>query len=543
MSYTVIILCRNDTQTTYDRLISPIIDLKEIDKVIMVQCSENYYKEIQSPKIHQLKYWDIYSEYGYATKYKAALEPIVTTEAILFVDDSLLIFKSTCKALFTSWQTNPTLVHGNNKLTLNFNYSINKYSLSNEQEEDPHIILTKLCMVSKKNIKEAYKYVKNIEDIFINCDPEYLGIDLCLSIISACSHKTHNRTNIYIPDIKYKTLEKTKSIDLKKGVYSDICTTTIKKYFNVSALNLENINKKYPEILVVIPFFNFARFNKLYSNVQETVFSFNEQNVSTVVMEAVLKGEISQLYTIQCKIITTETDTIAFHKEGLFNKGFSLYKNLFNMFVLCDSDIIFGDKEWAKKLTQLYYNGVEAVQPFSLCHWTTPTRQIERSCISYSMCRYENVKNGTWNNYRVQSLRRTYHPGFVWAFSKKFLERTNGVYSKCFTGSGDEMLVFLVEGMIPMNLNTYKYLQPDLNNFLQYGGAKQDSMKGEIYHLYHGNVKHRRYFERHSNILNKNINIGPDFFSPELEDHLVKAINPKVNQVNLAYFKGRKEDD
>jgi hypothetical protein len=527
---------------------SSIIDLNEIDKILFVHCNKKNFVEIKDPKIYHLKYWDIYNESGNIAKYKAALEPIVTTEAIIFMDDTIKIQKSTCKNLYDSWKTDSTLVHGNYPLEIYYDYKINKYQIkeieSTNENFKPHIILTKLCIVSQKYIKVALDYALNLQDLFIDCDTTYIGIDICLSIITACKHNTDLRINKYIRDLKCTEHIQSPQINYNEHIYSDICTITINKYFNNKTDKIQNNNTIYPEILVVIPFFNFAKYNKLYSNIYETVTNFNEQKVSVVVMEAVLNGEVSNLYTIPCKVITTKTDTIAFHKEGLFNKGFHLYKNLFNMFVLCDSDIIFNDNEWANKLTILYKNGVEAVQPFSKCHWTTKQRKISHSAVSYSYFRKKNEELGMWNKYKALQLRFKYHPGFVWAFSKKFLERTGGVYSKCFTGSGDEIVIFLVEGIIISNEQPiYNYLQPDLNNFLQNCGAKQDAMNGEIYHLYHGSVNNRKYYERHTNIINKKITIGSDYFSPNLEDHLVKAINPKVNEVNLAYFQSRREDD
>jgi len=534
-------MCLNETQKTEKYIISNIANMKNLDKIVVINCVEKKYKEIKLPKVVQLKYWDNFNKYGHSLKYKVALEPIINTEAIIFVDDIFTIDESTCSDLFTSWQNNNSLVHGPNSIALNYNNKKNKYEI-NRSDCDPHIILSDLCIVSKKYIDIAQTYILEIDDIFKDFDPYYTGIDICLSIVTACKYNSYKRSNILLQNLKYSEINKPNRIDWSKNVYSDICTLSIHKFFNNKDTSYEKTTN-YSEVLVVLPFFNFACFNQLYANIHDAVHNFNNQNINILVMEAVFTGNISQLYTLPCKVLTTETDTIAFHKEGLFNKAFHLYENDYEVFVLCDSDIIFKDNLWVKKMIALFKTGVEAAQPFSVCHWTDKNGEICSSSRSYSFIRSENERIGIWNSQKITNLRQTYHPGFVWAFSKNFLLRTNGLFSKCFTGAGDLMVLYLVEGIAIGTNNIYNYMQPELNDFLTKGKAKQGVLNGEIYHLYHGNSLNRQYYERHQTILKERINLGPEFFSKELDNFLIKATHPKVNEINLEYFKARREDD
>lgn len=539
--FTVIIMCVNETQKSEKNIISNIVHMKNLDKIVVINCVEKKYKQINLPKVVQLKYWDKFNKYGNSLKYHVALEPIINTEAVIFVDDIFTIDESTCKDLFASWQNNKSLVHGPNSLALNYNNKKNKYEI-NKTDCDPHIILTNLSIVSKKYINETCTYILEIDDIFKDFDPKYTGIDLCLSILTACKYTSYKRTNILLQNLKYSEIIKPDKIDWLKNVYSDICTISIHDFFN----NKDTSHTKpdiYSEVLVVLPYFNFACFNQLNVNIHDAVHSFNNQQINIVVMEAVFSGNITQLYTLPCKVLTTETDTIAFHKEGLFNKAFHLYQNEYEIFVLCDSDIIFKDELWAKKLIELFNTGVEAAQPFSICHWTDKKGELATKSRSYSFIRSENERTGLWTVQKIANLRNTYHPGFVWAFSKKFLLRTNGLFSKCFSGAGDLMVIYLIEGVPVDTNNVYKYMQPELNEFIVKGKAKQGVLNGEIYHLYHGNSLNRQYYQRHEIIIKENINLGPEFFSKDLDNFLIKAIHPRVNEINLEYFKARREDD
>jgi len=442
--------------------------------------------------------------------------------------------------LMKSWKKDKDLVHGPNFLSLSYDFSKSKYTI-NQTDNEPHIILSNLCIVSQTYIRQAYEYILDIQDIFQTSDHKYTSIDICLSILTACKHSSNNRINGFVEDIKWKIIGKQKPNTWSKDIYSDICTLTIKKYFNNKTIETA-INPKYPKTLVVLPFFNFAGFSRLYTNIHDAVFKFNSQNVNIIVSEAVLEGYVSNMYTVPCKILTTETNTIAFHKEGLFNKVFHTYKHLYDYFVLCDSDIIFADDNWVDKMQKMFETGVEVAQPYSICHWTDKSGKTVGSNKSYSFIRAEKTTQDKITDTMFKKIRQCSYPGFVWAFTKSFLERTNGIYSKCFTGSGDEMVILLAEGL-PSDSYSYIYLQPDLNEFLVKGGGKHGAMIGEIYHLFHGNTKYRRYYERHKTIISANINLGPEYFSEYLEDHLIKANHPKVNEINLEYFKGRREDD
>jgi hypothetical protein len=538
---TLIILCTGETQMCYINIIQNIIDYEKIEKIILIHCYEQNYSDLKHPKIIQYKYWYKYAKHGYLIKYMTALEHDVKTQAIIFVDDTLSIEESTCNQLLESWQKNKQLVHGNNFLSLRYNFAKNKYTLK-LNDSDPHIILTKLCIVSQKYVRQTCEYISDLQDIFDINDPTYSAIDVCLSIITACQHESYRRTNVLIEDLNCKISNTNKSINWENDIYSDICTITIKKFFDNKTIDY-NKNPKYPNTLVVLPFFNFAGFKTQYINIHDTVFKFNSQNINVIVSEAILTNTVSQLYTVPCKILTTETDTIAFHKEGLFNKVFNNFKHLFDNFVICDSDIIFADDNWVDKLQKLFATGVEVLQPYSTCHWTDKNGNVSNSKKSYSFIRTKFVKAEKINIQTFKNVREKSHPGFVWAFTKGFLERTNGLYSKCFTGSGDEIVLLLAEGL-PNTINeNYRYLQPDLNIFLIKGGGKHGSLTGEIYHLYHGNRMHRKYVDRHINIKKAKINLGQEYFSEDLHDYLIKAIHPKVNEINLAYFKGRREDD
>ena len=535
--YTVLIVCQDNFINIVKNQLPILDNIDEIDKIIILHYNINTYNELGLKDIHQLKYWDIYEKYGYMAKYNAVTDPLVNTNAIMFLDDTVTINKKICKTLFSSWTNEPSLIHGTSFNSIKYNVKQSKYILTDNDE--PHIILTDFCIVSRFNVKAAFKYALTIVDLLEDCKPEYSGVDICLSIISACSNKLKHRIHYYYDN------KNTNTINFKENIYFDICTIAIKKFFNGNNTLLLDTKTPYSDLLVVIPFFNFANFNKIVENILETVDNLNNQKVNVVVMEAIIKGNISQLYTIKCDVIITETDTVAFHKEGLFNKAFDLYKDYKDIFVLLDADIIFADDSWPDNLIATINAGANVVQPFKICHWTTKEGTIGMSSKSYSCYRAENYIRGMWDNRKISSTKHDYHPGFAWAFSKMFLLKTNGLYPKCFSGSGDIATLHLTEGMT-IDKNGWApldYLQPELNNFILKGTGKHGVMDGEIYHLYHGTRDNRKYYERHKKIMQEKLDIGPEFFSQELDDHLVKAVNPLVNTIILDYFKSRREDD
>lgn len=538
--YTVIITNFENITPITENILPVLSQIEEIDKIIIAHCNRYTFVHLDTPNIEQIKAWDDYEQYGVSTKYKIALSESIKTEAIMFIDENIPLTKKICAELFSSWSSEQSLIHGIDSASIHYDVKKTKYVLINDS--DPHIIFTTLCVVSQSNINEAFAYALTLTDIMEQCTPKYAGIDICLSVIAACSNKTKLRLHRWFEHAKSRH----DFSEWTSNIYSDILTITIKKYFNRNKTIFINTQTPYKGLIVIIPFFNFASFNQLCANISDMVYKLNAQQVSIVVMEAVLTGSISQLYTLPCDIITTETDTIAFHKEGLFNKAFNIYKEYYDIFVLSDADIIFANNGWPQILINEMKKGADIVQPYKTCHWTKKDGSIDFSKPSYSSFRAENY-NSKYNRSKMKCVcdKFKYHPGFVWAFSTNFLLKTNGLFSKCFSGSGDIMTVHLGEG-IPINKNTwdiFEYLQPELNNFLIKGGGNYGSMSGEIYHLYHGSRDNRGYYDRHTNITRVRFNIGPKFFSPELKDHLINAIDPKVNDLTLAYFKSRNEDD
>jgi hypothetical protein len=542
--YTVIIVHINDITNIIKNQLPLLNDIEEIENIHILHYNIETYENINNTNIQQIKYWDTYKEYGYAAKYKLITELDIHTDAILFLDDFIHINKKLCKTLYSSWINEPSLLHGTNYLSLKYNTEINKYNIS--YSEEPHIILTNICMVSQSYIKEAFHFALTINDLMENIEPMYLAIDICLSIISACANKTKRRLHYYYEN-KNNIFKKTEYV-LNNHINSDIITITIGKYFNKNKTLLLDTTTPYSDLLVIIPFFNFANFNKPYENISKTIDNLNKQNVNVVVMEAVVSGNISHLYTLPCNVITTKTDTIAFHKEGLFNKAFHTYKDYKDVFVLLDADIIFKDDLWPAYLLENMNSGVDVIQPYKQCHWTTKQGSIGSTALSYSYYRHLNYNPNIWKRHIVECFNNqinNYHCGFAWAFSKKFLLKTNGLFSKCFSGSGDIATLYLSEGFT-LSENRWKYLQylqPELNNFMKKGGGKHGNMEGEIYHLYHGDRKNRKYVERHTKIIENGISINSDLFDSELNDHLIKANNPIINKINLDYFKNRNEDD
>jgi len=252
---------------------------------------------------------------------------------------------------------------------------------------------------------------------------------------------------------------------------------------------------------------------------------------------------------LECPVLTTKTDTIAFHKEGLFNKAFSVYKDKYNCFVLCDGDIIFYDNDWAKKTIACIDSGHDVLQPYSICNWTDKNESVYSSRLSFTSFRNANKSIAVRDLFQLP-LRGSFHSGFAWAFSKSFLEKSNGLFSKAFSGSGDSIVTFLAEGVTIEEIESdivknLAYLQPHVNEFLKLN-KKQNrigNIDGMIQHLYHGSESNRQYNTRHQKMNSRKITLDSENFSENLNDYLIQATNSEINKIMLEYFQARKDDD
>lgn len=175
-----------------------------------------------------------------------------------------------------------------------------------------------------------------------------------------------------------------------------------------------------------------------------------------------------------------------FHKERLCRLLEPKIPKKYTKLCFMDADVVFDNPNWYAHTSSLL-NNHDVVQPFTNALWLDLTyKQVVQERLSVIFM----DKTKTFNS--------NYHPGFVWAFSRKWYNRV-GYYDYGISGSGDTMSAAAWLGVdFPPN-----YLKPAYAaSFKQYKETckllpRMACTPGKLYHLWHGNRTNRKYVARH----------------------------------------------
>jgi len=244
--------------------------------------------------------------------------------------------------------------------------------------------------------------------------------------------------------------------------------------------------------------------------------------------------------------LRTGKNNIFWQRERLLNIGLEHLPKDCDKIAWVDCDIIFANNNWVKETSDLL-NKYKIIQPFSISvkvsknkkPWEIKLDKIEFGALEnqkrYSVG-YKFQEKGNYNGGR---------PGMAWAARKEIFEDI-GFYDKLILGSGDIS-----------NISAFCNHKEIISHFPEKILDDMKSWKDEIYkrvrksisytpgilfHLWHGDVKDRKYKERH--LLLKKYSFNPKEDIKKNEDGVLvwASDKPKMHQAIKKYSKRRKEE-
>jgi hypothetical protein len=194
-------------------------------------------------------------------------------------------------------------------------------------------------------------------------------------------------------------------------------------------------------------------------------------------------------------------------KEALINKTVQRLPAAVKYVVLCDSDIVFTNKNWTQESLRKL-DSCDIVQPFSHVIRMSegeraPSkvggfgRMENRRYLSYAY-----GQNSKFSGFLDQKLSLG-TKGYCWVLKRSVFDKT-GLYDKLIVGGGDELnLLGLTHNLSESDLTQFSdALRQDILNW--YTSLKSNSrgcelgyVAGDIYHLWHGEIHRRRYDSRY----------------------------------------------
>ena len=278
--------------------------------------------------------------------------------------------------------------------------------------------------------------------------------------------------------------------------------------------SLFGIKEKYashPEAVIISCFYNFQNskyrvdaFNKWY----ETIKHLNHR-----ITECILEGSQSQLPDSPY-INKIYTKSKLWPKEQILNQIVKTLPFDLEYVFWLDADVLFTNNNWLVDSVKLLKEGTRILQPFTYCvHLNEgelePSFNLEeyynlmgqgQICREKQMWRSfgSNIGNGRFTDadYDVHG-----HVGFAWGAQKSLLEACP-LYDKALIGGADHIIAHAATGQIPCKCITNAFSDniEEVNvwsrKFFLFAKGKVGAVEGNLYHLWHGDLKKRSYLKR-----------------------------------------------
>lgn len=272
-----------------------------------------------------------------------------------------------------------------------------------------------------------------------------------------------------------------------------------------------NKYKTHSEAVIIACYFNpqgnpyrLTAFNKFYDSIKH----LNHRIVECVIGD-------TQAELPETEFITRiHTPSLLWHKESLLNKIVSELPQEFKYVFWLDTDVIFTNKKWLlDSVESLQTNNI--MQPFEYCvhldqDQTEPSFDLdfERTYVGDPKTRHSKMWRSFCANHNTSSdlscdvnYDKHGHVGFAWGARREVLD-IMPLYDKALIGGADHIMAHAAAGQINHSCITKSFTDDiDAVNawsrlFYLVVNEKIGYAKGDLYHIWHGDLVKRQYLKR-----------------------------------------------
>ncbi len=246
---------------------------------------------------------------------------------------------------------------------------------------------------------------------------------------------------------------------------------------------------------------------------------------------------------------------VMWQKKRLLNLALAALPDACHAVAWLDCDIVFARRDWAQKALERLER-FSLVQLFAQAHHlsreseTSEINLVKTTAGECSFASFFMQNQGVPEVFRAQAGGRcgSVAPGIAWAARRSLLER-HGFYDACILGGGDTAFAHAAcgswEGPIrawPMNEKQAEHYRNWAEPF--YADVRGDiaHLDGDLFHLWHGDLRQRRYRERHRKLLSFAYDPKTDLALDESGCWRWNSAKPELHRYVEQYFALRNED-
>ncbi|MGH9496628.1 MAG: hypothetical protein ACRD3B_16625 [Candidatus Sulfotelmatobacter sp.] len=273
------------------------------------------------------------------------------------------------------------------------------------------------------------------------------------------------------------------------------------------------------------------------------------------VVELSLNGKF-ELSKSDAEIVVQITGgDVLWQKERLLNLALRCLPDDCNHVAWVDCDVIFLDHDWARRADRALKE-FRLIQPFrERCNLSRDARifsgnDIACDSISKSVG-YKIVMDEAQAEDFGQSnapLTRNSTAGLAWAARCELLE-AHGLYDACILGSTDRAILCAAMGIFESGVNAVGMRGRQIEHYLRWAepfhravGGRVGFIDGRVLHLWHGDLRNRKYAERHEGLSRFVFDPFSDIVLDPSGCWRWNGSKPEMHEYVKAYFKSRKED-
>jgi hypothetical protein len=298
---------------------------------------------------------------------------------------------------------------------------------------------------------------------------------------------------------------------------------------------------------VVGVYFNPAKYKSLIRNYIVFANALKRQNINLMTVELAFGDSDFDLPEIHGDFRRLRSNSIMWQKERLINYGVSQLPSNCDKFAWIDCDVLLPD-DWELKADKML-DKVDIIQLFKKVVHLPPNQFefINQKVSNLQGIVWQQKIHKNWLARRKNKELPFSAPGFAWAAKRSVFEDI-GIYDKNIVGSGDTFLVDCYLGSWDIHGYAIKFtdaMKKDMSlwkNDLDKKNVSLDYLPIDVYHLFHGSMKNRKYMDRHETILKNNYDPVGDI---KLIDGVFEWNSDKysMHEDVKGYFFGRNEDE
>jgi hypothetical protein len=267
----------------------------------------------------------------------------------------------------------------------------------------------------------------------------------------------------------------------------------------------------HPQAIILACFFNPQ--NSPYRLQAFQHFYQSIQHLNHAIVECTI-GESAAQLPLSPHIQVLNTPSLLWHKEGLINYLLARLPSQYRYIFWLDADILFTNPVWQlQAVAALQQHRHTIVQPFEYCihleqNELTPSFDVElvRPYCNDETRRHSRMWRSFAANHHIgKSNQENYHlhghVGFAWGARREVLDRVP-LFDRALIGGADHIIAHAAAGQIPHPCIAKAFAEnlEEVTAWSQRFYRETEGLlgyvPGDVYHLWHGDLERRQYFQR-----------------------------------------------